>query len=284
MKRGALRRPIRGVYAAAQCPDDQAFRAQALSLVVPKGCVVTDWTATWVWTGMHHPEVLAGTPPISVFRFRGHDRLRNALTRSGERWFQPDDVVPLTGDLLISTPKRTAWDIGRFSRPLVAIGGMDALARLGAFSHAELLQEVERFRGQRGVVQLRHLAPLVDAGSESFGESALRLRWHDTPSAPAPTCQIPIRDPLGTVLYRLDLGIEELATAGEYDGDEHHSTEEQRAHDVTRRAIITEEYGWNVLVFRREDVFGQHETVTQRLGEALSDARRTSDPRAWARG
>ena len=39
--------------------------------------------------------------------------------------------------------------------------------------------EIGRFRGFRGVVQLRCLAPLGDGRAESPGESALRLHWYD---------------------------------------------------------------------------------------------------------
>ena len=41
-----------------------------------------------------------------------------------------------------------------------------------------------RFNRQRGVVQLRELAPLVDPRSESIGESAVRLHWFEIPYAP----------------------------------------------------------------------------------------------------
>lgn len=276
VQKNLVRRVLRGVYAAAQAPDSRAFRGAALGLVAPESSVVCDWTAAWFWTGLDRPGTHLGqTPPLSVYRFRGHERLRNPLVTSGERWFSPVDVVPLNGRLSVSTPLRTAWDLGRFSPRLVAIGGMDALLRTGHFTLDELLAGVERFRRQRGVVQLRHLAPMLDPLSESPGESALRLRWMDVPALPRPECQIGVAWESGAERFRLDMGCRRLLLAAEYDGEAWHDSETQREHDERRRAVLRDEFGWHVEVFRRHDVFGQHETVTARLQQALQLSRST---------
>ena len=272
---GHLRRLVKGVYAPAQCPDTREVRARAVSLFAPPGSVVCDWTAAWLWTGVDHPAAHTSLPTPDVFRFRGHDRMRNRLTRSGQRWFLPSDVVPFEGDVLVTTPLRTAWDLGRFSRRIVAIGGMDALARTGEFSLDELVGGVERFRRQRGVVQLRHLAPLVNGSAESPGESALRMRWLESASLPAPECQISITSEFGIELYRLDLGLRQLRFAAEYDGEGWHDSPEQRDHDLTRRTTLRREFGWHIEVFRKEHVFGQSETATDRLVRGVEEARRT---------
>lgn len=272
---GHLRRPVKGVYAPAQCADSREFRARVVSLVAPPGSVVCDWTAAWFWTGVDHPSAHTSVPAPDVFRFRGHDRMRNGLVRSGQRWFLPTDVVPFDGDVMVTTPLRTAWDLGRFSPRIIAIGAMDALARTGDFTPDELVGGVERFRRQRGVVQLRHLAPIVDGRSESPGESALRLRWLEAPGLPAPECQIRVMSTSGVELYRLDLGLRQLQFAAEYDGREWHDSPEQVEHDLRRRAALAREFGWHVEVFRREDVFGQAEAATGRLTRSVQEARRT---------
>jgi len=270
---GYLRRPIKGVYVAAQVPDSRALRGQVLALVVPAGSVVCDWTACWYWTGLDRPGSHVTVPRLSIFRFRGRERLRNSLASSGERWFQPGDVRRVEGNLLITTQLRTAWDLGRFSPRIIAVGGMDALLRTGAFTSGELLDGVERFRRQRGVVQLRYLAPLTDARSESPGESALRLRWLETPGLPAPESQVEIHGATGTLLFRVDLGVEELRFGAEYDGEEWHG-EEHEKHDKARRGAIASEFGWHLEVFRKANVFGQHADVSERLSRALLDSRR----------
>lgn len=272
---GHLRRLLKGVYAPAQCPDSREIRARAVSLFAPPGSVVCDWTATWLWTGIDHPAAHYSLPAPDVFRFRGQDRMRNGLTRSGQRWFLPSDVVPFVGDLLVTSPLRTAWDLGRFSRRIVAIGGMDALARTDAFTLDELVSGVERFRRQRGVVQLRHLAPMVNGRSESPGESALRMRWLEASALPPPECQISLTTEHGIELYRIDLGLRRLQFGAEYDGEEWHDSPHQMEHDRTRRHALRHEFGWHIEVFRRDDVFGQSETATERLLRGIEEARRT---------
>jgi Transcriptional regulator, AbiEi antitoxin len=275
VRSGLLRRPVKGVYVAAQVTDSQSLRGRILSLVVPPGSVVTDWSACWFWTGIDRPGSHLACPPLSVFRFRGHERLRNPLVESGQRSLRPSDVVAVDGHISVTTPIRTAWDLGRFSPRILAIGGMDALVRHGPFDVDELVDGVERFRKQRGVVRLRSLAPVVDPRSESMGESSLRLRWLDAPGMPQPQLQIPVRDAAGQVIFRIDLGVEELRFGAEYDGEEWHSSEEDRKHDDSRRAELKGSHRWHIVVFRREDVYGQHEDATTRLPGALVEARRT---------
>jgi hypothetical protein len=270
---GLLRRVVKGVLVAVQVPDGIDLRLRALALIAPPGCVVVDWTAVWLWTGLLPPGHHLTVPPLSVFKHAGRDRLRNTLCHSGERSFLPDDLVEL-GGLCITSPLRTAWDVGRLSHRDRAISALDALLRLGSFSQDEMLDGIRRFRGQRGVVQLRELAPLADPRSQSGAESVLRLRWEDLPSLPSPVPQVPICDDTGREIYYLDLGVPELRFACEYDGAEFHSSDEQREHDRRRRAWITQNRGWIIEVVRKENVFGPTRDVERILYEGIARARR----------
>ena len=60
-------------------------------------------------------------------------RLRNGLVASGERMLRPEDVVEI-GGLRVTTPLRTACDLGRLLHRDQAFAAMDSLAGLGAFS------------------------------------------------------------------------------------------------------------------------------------------------------
>ena len=270
---GYVRRLVKGVHVAAQAPDTLALRTAALRLVVPEEAVVTDWTACWLWTGLLAPGAHLEIPPVCLFLPAGRGRLRNGLCDSGERTLRRDDVVLLDG-LRVTSPVRTAWDLGRLAHRDIAIGALDGLLRHGDFSHDELLTGVERFRRQRGVVQLRALTPLADPRAESPGESVLRLRWLDLPSLPPPTPQVPVRDERGFEIYRLDLGVEELRFAAEYDGEEHHTTETDRVHDEQRRAWLRLHRGWIVVPVRRANVYGVTRDVERLLYEGVDAARR----------
>ena len=268
-----IRRLVKGVFVAAQAPDSLILRAQALNLVVPESAVIVDWTAVWLYTGILPPNQHLEVPPVSLFRHRGKGRLRNDLCSSGERSFGRDDLLMIEG-LTATVPIRTAWDIGRLAPRDMAIGALDALLRMGDFSHEELLDGVERFRKQRGVVQLRALAPLADPRSQSTGESVLRLRWRDLPSLPPPEPQVPILDSRGNEIYYLDLGVPELRFAVEYDGEEFHSSEEDVEHDKVRRSWIEQNRGWIIKAVRKDNVFGPTRDVERILYEGVADARR----------
>ena len=126
---------------------------------------------------------------------------------------------------------------------------------------------MERFRRQRGVVQLRELAPIADGRAESPGESVLRLRWLDT-SLPRPDLQVEVREN-GLLRARLDLAVPDLRFAVEYDGWDWHSSAAQRAHDRQRRDWLRA-HGWTVVVLTRREVFDQPHLAAQRIREACS--------------
>lgn len=268
-----VRRMLKGVFVAAQVPDSLMLRAQALNLAVPKHAVVCDWTAVWLYTGVLPPNQHLEVPPVSLFLPRGRGRLRNDLCLSGERSFGTNDLVTVEG-LTVTAPIRTAWDIGRLVHRDLAIGALDALLRMGDFSFDELLEGVERFRKQRGVVQLRALAPLADPRAQSTAESVLRLRWRDLPSLPPPEPQVPIVDEHGREVFYLDLGVRDLRFAVEYDGEEFHSSDEDVDHDRRRRRWIEENHGWIIKVVRKENVFGRARDIEEILVLGVAEARR----------
>jgi hypothetical protein len=270
---GLLRRMLRGVHVVVQAPEDLLLRAQALALVVPEGAVIVDWTAMWLHTGMlpfgHHLEV----PPVSVFRLPGQGRLRNGLCVSGERALIEPDLTLIHG-LVVTTALRTAWDLGRFSRRDDAIGGLDRLLQTGAFTRDELLAGVERFARQRGVVQLRDLAPRADPRSQSGPESVVRLRWTDLTSLPRPTPQVAIEHTPGGTWW-LDLGVPELRFAVEYDGEEFHTSGVDQQHDAERRAWIRKHRRWIIEPVRRHNIFGPRQDIDRILIQGVVEARRT---------
>ena len=264
---GLLRRVLKGVYVDAAADDGLLMRTRAVSLVIQDTAVVTDRTAAW----LHGIDVLRPgdhlvPPPVEVFMPPGRTRVRTSASSGGERTLSEDDVETVHG-VRVTTPLRTALDLGRLTRRDHAIAALDALLRLQRFEHADLLVGVERFRGQRGVVQLRALAPIADGRSESHGESVLRLRWLDA-DLPRPDLQVEVHE-LGLVRARLDLALPELHFAAEYDGWDWHSSAEQRAHDRRRREWLRA-HGWTVVVLTRREVFDIPHLAAQRIRDGLA--------------
>lgn len=266
-----IRRLLPGVYIAAQVPDSQLLRARAISLLVRNGQVVTDESAGWLAGAemILRPGAHLAVPPLTICGTDGHGRLRNALSDSGTRQLIPEDITEIHG-VRVTTPLRTALDLGRLRHRDRAIAALDQLLRLDRFDKEELLEGIARFRGFRGVRQLRVLAPLADPRSESPGESVLRLRFHDA-VLPAPTPQVEIRDEFGQFLARGDLVIEELRFLAEYDGGRWHGPT-RTASDERRRARL-EEAGWIVSVFHRADLFGRRADAAARLRSEVREAR-----------
>jgi hypothetical protein len=274
LDRALIRPVLRGTYVAVQVLDTVDLRAASLRLVVPQTAVVTDRTAAW----LHGVDILPRTavhepPPLCVFGSTG-SRLRRPQVASGIRTLSREDVMVVHG-VRVTTPLRTALDLGRLLWRFDALAALDGFLRRGV-PHAHLLLSVERFAGQRGVVQLRYLAPLADGRAESPGESALRLHWYDA-GLPTPEPQWWVYDDNGVGIYRLDLALPDLRFAAEYDGRRfHEDTEEQREHDAERREWLDVRRRWHIEVFDQDDVYAPRADLSPRLGEGVRAARRRS--------
>jgi hypothetical protein len=269
---GTVRHPIQGVYIAVDVEDSIELRCAMLRLVLPSDCFVCDRTAAWIHVGNRAlaPNEHLDVPPISCFRPSDAGRLRNSLSNSGERAILPRDLMEV-GGIVVTTPLRTALDLGRLQPTAdLKLHGMDCMLSLEFFTHDELLAEIPRFNRQRGVVELRILGPMADGGSESFGETALRRRWHGA-GIPRPTTQISV-EVHGREVYRLDMGLEELCFAAEYEGEEWHG-EDREEHDEERRQWLDRERGWSIEVFRKQHVFGPQQDAERLLRIAYDAAR-----------
>lgn len=192
-------RLLRGVYVACVAPRTPQLRAVAVALAVRRDATAVDRTAAWV-----HGVDVTGLPPGAARPLEVLSPGRSTRGALGSsRQLAGPDLVRIEG-LRLTTPLRTALDLGRLLPAALAIGAMDRLLAGGSFTHSQLLAEIPRLAGHRGVGQLRSLAAQVDARSANLAESALRLRWHEArlPSA------IPAM-PVGVAgrLVRLALGV-----------------------------------------------------------------------------
>lgn len=272
VQEGFLRRVLKGVYVATQVSDSLTLRTDALRLVVPEGGVVTDRTAGW----LHGARMILApndhlvVPPVAVFMTAPGLRLRNDVCASGERTLEARDITTVRG-IRVTTPLRTACDLGRLLHKDQAFAALDSLLGLGAFTRTDLVREVRRFRGYRGVIQLRALAPLADPRAESPGESILRLRWLEVPGLPRPEPQLAVDGPNGASYY-LDLGVEALRFAAEYDGEAFHG-EAHEEHDRRRRDWVERAHGYRFVVVRRHHLFGPQRQAQEMLIDGITRAR-----------
>lgn len=265
---GLLRPVLRGVLVATQVPDSLRLRVSAVRLVVPEHVVAVDRLAAWIHGVDALPRSAIHEMPLLDVFSRAGSRMRRDSIRSGVRDLTARDVCVIDG-LQVTSPLRTACDLGRLLWRYDALGAIDGFLRLGV-DRDELRGEVDRFKGFRGVVQLRGLVPLGDDGAESQPESALRLHWHEA-ELPWPKTQIWVYD--GDLpRFRIDLGHEGVRYGVEYYGEEWHA-EDQRKHDEGRIRWLEDDRDWVMDVFRKHHVYGQ-ELLALQLRQGFERARR----------
>ncbi|BBX46056.1 hypothetical protein GCM10009641_62130 [Mycobacterium cookii] len=147
--------------------------------------------------------------------------------------------------LFVTTPERTAFDIGRRGTVGQAVAGLDSLCAATDFK----VRHVEELAGNhcrsRGLRQLEVALNLVDGGAQSPKETWLRMLLIAS-GFPKPRTQIPVPDADGFPRYFLDMGWEEIQLAVEYDGAQHWTDPRQYAHDVARQEHVAG-LGWTVV-------------------------------------
>lgn len=209
--------------------------------------------AAWLWSGRE--AVVSGLSASALHGARWVDDdspveliCRNARAPTGvksrdELLFE-NEIQRLNG-LKVTTPERTAFDVGRRDRVGRAVERLDALARATNFKVSAVEELAGKHRRTRGLRQLENALGLVDPGAESPRETRLRLLLIRA-GYPRPRTQIPVLSPDGCRRYYLDMGWEEIMLAVEYDGDQHRTDRARFAYEIKRAADI-DEVGWKVI-------------------------------------
>lgn len=254
IRNGVVRRVLHGVYVSCDALDTIELRVGALALVVSPHSVVCDRTAAWLHGidvfGYGDQELL---PDVETCVYRHRSRTDRAGVDGRTRDLLPQDVMVIRG-VTVTTPLRTALDLGCGLGRHRALGALDQFMRAHGITYSEMNGELPRFFRRRGVVQLRELVPLADPRAESLRESWVRLDIHDA-GLPCPELQYWIEID-GVPTYRLDHAYPKLRVAVEYDGEEfHRRTEEQRRRDLERRTWLRD-HGWTVIVIDKDDLTG----------------------------
>lgn len=246
MNRHDLRRwyrpMFRGVYIPKTARPSLADRATGAWLTSDRSAVIAGVAAS----ALHGANWVDDTEPIEIL-VAERRRQRGLVVRMDR--YAEDEVMTACG-LPVTTPARTAFDLGRHQPRAVALGRLDALVRAVGFSTADVDHLMRRYGPVRGIRQLRELLPLVDAGAESPKESWLRLLLVDG-GLPIPETQIPIFDGDYPIAF-LDMGWQAIKLGVEYDGDQHRSDRRQYVKDL-RRLPMVEARGWEMIRVIAED-------------------------------
>jgi hypothetical protein len=206
--------------------------------------------AGWLWS--HREGVIAGLTASAILGAKWVDDdmpielvWPNARRPNGLRTYDfrlhSGEFEDIDG-MLVTTPERTAFDIGRRGRLDDAIARLDALGNAIGFKAEDVLDVAARHRGIRGPRQLETALEFFDPGAASPKETWLRLLLIRA-GFPPPQTQIPVLSADGCRQYYLDMGWNELMLAAEYDGEQHRTDSVQFAYDI-RRSEDLDELGW----------------------------------------
>jgi len=215
--------------------------------------------AAWLWS--KRQAVIAGSAAAFLHGARWVDRdSRIELIYRNPR--SPPEVIArrdlllagevvTIGDLTVTAPARTAFDLGRRGAPAIALARVEALMRVTSLRTTSVADLARRHRHARGLRQLERILSLADPGAQSPKESW--LRWILVQAGlPRPQTQIPVLADDGFVIAYLDMGWPEVMVAVEYDGDHHRTDRYQYVKDIRRRELL-ERMGWIIITVVAED-------------------------------
>lgn len=208
-------------------------------------------SGAWLWSGRQ--AIIAGQAAAALHgaRWVDDDIVIELLHANGRA---PRGVIISRGRVLdeemqagdtirLTTPERTAFDLGRRGPLRQAVARLDALMRATAVTPHAVAALTENHPNLRGLRQLDRALTLADPGAESPPESYLRLTLIAA-GFPRPRTQIPVHTAAGT--YYLDMGWEDLRVAVEYDGEHHRTDPVQWAADIERLEIL-QRMGWIII-------------------------------------
>jgi Protein of unknown function (DUF559) len=236
---------------------------------------VTRAVAAWLWSGrsatvaglsaaaLHRTAWIDDWLPAELNR-RNRDKARGIILHSDTL---DDEETCVRDGIRLTTPARTAFDLGRRKGLTAAVIRIDALMHATELKVADVELLAERHRGARGLVQLRQALDLVDGGAESPYETKTRLVLIGS-GLPRPQTQIEVLNIWGAVLARIDMGWEQCKVGVEFDGAQHWTDPAQRTWDIDRLAEL-EARGWTIIRVSADMLRRRPHVVVARIRSAL---------------
>jgi hypothetical protein len=234
--------------------------------------------AAWLWSArnatiagmsaaaLHGSQWIDSELPAELIRTEACDVNGIVIHRERLR----DDEICLVHGMPVTTPARTAFDIGRRDRLETAIIRVDALANATGLKPDDVERLAVSRSGARGMVQLRRVLELMDGGAESPQETRTRLLLIAA-GFPKPQTQILVVDEYGAFVGRIDMGWREWKVGVEYDGPQHWTSPEQHARDIDRLADLAAQ-GWQIIRVSRDLLRFRPHVFLARVRDAMRAA------------
>jgi very-short-patch-repair endonuclease len=266
MLRGpSWRRLLPDVYVHTSAELDHRAWCDAVALLLPPGAAIGGLSAAYLW-GV---DLLPRDAPVAIVIPRAvQSRLRTQPRVSVLRsTLSPADLTQFAA-LPVTTPLRTAFDVGRRSRRTDAVVAIDALLHRRLVKLDALRGYAADHPGWPGSRMLAAALEVAEPSAESPMETRMRLVIIDG-GMPRPTVQHEIRDRHGRFLARVDLAYPQWRVAIEYEGD-HHRGRAAFRRDITRLNALREA-GWLVLRFTADDVLREPARVVRLVQAAIRE-------------
>ncbi|ODR11657.1 hypothetical protein BHQ15_00185 [Mycolicibacillus koreensis] len=271
---------------------DEALRAQRLTrrelrrfftgvypgVWIPRGVELTPRQracAAWLWS--RRCGVLAGLSAAAMLDTKWIDaglpaelihtnrRPPPLLTVHTDR-LTPEETREVAG-VPVTTPARTAFDLGRRLPLIDGVQRLDALINATDLKVPDVAALATVHPRVPGLRRLAATLALVDGGAESPYESMTRLMLVRA-GFPRPQTQIKVCDAFGRVIARIDLGWREWQVGVDFDGRHHWTSARQRAWDAERYSLLGE-FGWTDIRLTSWTLHRAPEVFLRRVGEAL---------------
>lgn len=157
-------------------------------------------------------------------------------------------------DLPVTTPEQTWIDLAQlFSRDVLVIAGDYFVGGDAPLTdRLSLARAMAAAPGRRGIGRAREAIDSIRHGSESPGESRLRLLLVDA-GLPVPLLNHELRDASGAFVARIDLAYPHARVALEYEGDIHRVDRSTWQKDIRRRERV-EDLGWRMIRVTADDL------------------------------
>ncbi|BBY26628.1 hypothetical protein [Mycolicibacterium sediminis] len=259
-----------------------ARRAQPIyrNVYLPEGEDLTPASravAAWLWSGRQATVAGSSAAALHGTRWIGSDEPAE-LTRTNassndivvHRERLTDDEVCTLSGMSVTTPARTAFDVGRRGPLRTALMRLDALAHATGLTSADVTPVIAAHRGARGIVGLREAIDSMDGGAESPQETRTRLVLLRA-GMRRPVTQIEVVDDYGHVFARIDMGWPDLKVGVEYDGEQHWTDARQRSHDIDRYAVLADRR-WAIIRVSAELLRYRPWVIVERVLDALRTA------------
>jgi hypothetical protein len=257
----AWRRLFPDVYVWSGLRLDYRMRCEAAMMFLGKRGAVSGRSAAYLWS----VDVLPRNSPVEVTAPRSA-RIQAPTGLTVVRSALPAGDLTSWAGIPLTTPQRTAFDLGR-RLPLVdSVVAVDAMLAARQVTRASLIEIAEQRERWPGLRQFKSVLALCDAGAESPMESRLRLVLV-LGGLPRPVTQCTVRTGDGVFVARLDLAYPEKRLGIEYEGDQHRSRGVFQ--QDLRRLNALQACGWTVLRFAALDIYRDPDGVVARVRAAL---------------